>query len=96
MAGLSDRPSHIRNEQIGFVFQSFYLIPSLSALENVELPLLYRGVPRSRRRALAAGTTGRSGPCSGFYTGQASFPAASSSGLHCLGMAGFARPLAGR
>ena len=55
VGGLSDRQlSHIRNEQIGFVFQSFYLIPSLSALENVELPLLYRGVPRSRRRALAA------------------------------------------
>ncbi len=55
VAGLSDRQlSHIRNEQIGFVFQSFYLIPSLSALENVELPLLYRGVPRSRRRAAQA------------------------------------------
>lgn len=64
VAGLSDRQlSHIRNEQIGFVFQSFYLIPSLSALENVELPLLYRGVPRSRRRALAAQALepGRSG-----------------------------------
>ena len=54
VAGLSDRQlSHIRNEQIGFVFQSFYLIPSLSALENVELPLLYRGIAREERRRMA-------------------------------------------
>ena len=55
VSGLSDRQlSHIRNQQIGFIFQSFYLLPCLSALENVELPLLYRGLSRSSRRAIAA------------------------------------------
>ncbi len=46
----------IRNQKIGFVFQSFNLVPSMSALENVELPLVLRGVSRRlrRERALAA------------------------------------------
>ena len=43
----------VRNREIGFVFQQFHLISSLTARENVELPLLYRGVPRHERRRRA-------------------------------------------
>ena len=47
---LSDRQlAHIRNKQIGFIFQGFNLIPALNAWENVELPLIYQGVPFYRR-----------------------------------------------
>lgn len=48
--------SEIRSRRIGFIFQSFNLIPGLTALENVELPLLYRRVPKKQRSeaALAA------------------------------------------
>ncbi len=45
--------AEIRNRRIGFVFQGFNLIGGLTALENVELPLAYRGVPAGERRALA-------------------------------------------
>ena len=57
VAGLSsDQRAEIRNRELGFVFQSFNLVPRTSALENVELPLVYGGVPpaEQRERALAA------------------------------------------
>ena len=48
-----DQLADIRNRHIGFVFQSFHLLPKLDALENVALPLLYAGVPLKERRARA-------------------------------------------
>jgi len=57
VADLTDKQlAHVRNRQIGFVFQGFNLIPALNALENVELPLIYQGVGGDHRyeRALEA------------------------------------------
>ena len=48
-----DELSDVRNQEIGFVFQGFNLIPGLTALENVELPLIYRGVGRRERNELS-------------------------------------------
>lgn len=48
-----DELSDIRNQEIGFIFQGFNLIPSFTAVENVELPLLYRGVGKRERHELA-------------------------------------------
>ena len=45
--------SVVRNKEIGFIFQGFNLIANLTALENVELPLIYRGIDRKTRRKLA-------------------------------------------
>ena len=59
---LSDRQlSDIRNRKLGFIFQSYNLVPSLTALENVELPLCYRGVPKRQRRELALAALERVG-----------------------------------
>ena len=46
-----DAMSRIRNEKIGFVFQSFNLIPDLNVFDNVDVPLRYRGLPAADRRA---------------------------------------------
>ncbi len=48
-----DQLALIRNEEIGFIFQGFNLIPGLTAFENVELPLIYRKIEKSKRRTLA-------------------------------------------
>lgn len=51
-----NQQAEFRNQQLGFIFQSFHLINSLNVLDNVELPLLYRKVPASERRRLAKET----------------------------------------
>ena len=53
--------SHIRNKQIGFIFQQYNLIQSLTVLENVELPLIYQGIGADDRHDLAIEALGRVG-----------------------------------
>ena len=62
VAGLSEREmARLRNRDIGFVFQSFQLLPRISALENVMLPLIYAKVPRALRRERAMAELARVG-----------------------------------
>jgi putative ABC transport system ATP-binding protein len=51
----------LRNREIGFIFQSFHLIPDLSVLDNVQIPLLYRKLPNARRKELALAALDRVG-----------------------------------
>ena len=74
-----DQLADLRNKEIGFVFQTFQLLPRASALANVELPLVYRGVSRRERRARPSRRCARSGWATACTTGPTSSPAASDS-----------------
>jgi len=54
-----DELAYIRNKEIGFVFQTFNLLPRATALHNVELPLIYNGTPRAKRIEMAKVALGR-------------------------------------
>jgi putative ABC transport system ATP-binding protein len=62
VSGMSEMElAQVRNKRIGFVFQQFNLLPSMTALRNVELPLCYAGVGRADRQARALAALGRVG-----------------------------------
>jgi putative ABC transport system ATP-binding protein len=56
-----DERSRIRNRKIGFIFQAFNLIPDLDVIDNIEVPLRYRGLPGAERRRLATDALARVG-----------------------------------
>jgi len=49
----------IRNEKIGFIFQQYNLLPKLNVMENVELPLIYQGIPQRKRREMCESALGQ-------------------------------------
>ena len=80
-----DELSDVRNREIGFIFQGFNLIANLTALENVELPLIYRVVGKKERRELAEAALERSDWDSVCRISHRRCPADSSRGLQLLG-----------
>ena len=69
--GLSDdQLADLRNRDLGFVFQQFHLLPQLSALENVMLPMVYAGVPAAPRRERAQAALERVGLLPGLVAPQ--------------------------
>ena len=62
IANLNDRQlAKLRNREIGFIFQSFHLIADLNALDNVQIPLLYRDLSNAKRREMAEDSLERVG-----------------------------------
>jgi putative ABC transport system ATP-binding protein len=62
VAGLDeDQLASVRNRKVGFVFQNFYLMPRMTAIDNVAQPLIYRGIGPAQRRAHAQAALGRVG-----------------------------------